>query len=117
MMEKNTAYYLTDADCIEMAAKKKWYKFEYQYTRYNPQLGQYTAKSTVIAKTEKEAEKIAKMSCDRAIYGSNSFDCILSKSEPLEFGKDFELEITYKRDKYGFKKGNPSVVARELYHS
>ena len=56
------------------------------------------------------------MSCDRAIYGSNSFDCILSKSEPLEFGKDFDLEIAYKHDRYGDIKGSPFVVARELYH-
>ena len=117
MMEKKPAYLWTTDDRIEMAAKKKWYKFEYQYTRYNPQLGSYTAKSTVIAKTEKEAEKFAKMSCDKAIYGSNSFDCILSKSEPLELGKDFELEIAYKHDRYGNITGNPFVVARELYHS
>ena len=56
MMEKKPAYLWTTDDRLEMAAKKKWYKFEYQYTRYNPQLGSYTAKSTVIAKTEKEAE-------------------------------------------------------------
>lgn len=117
MMEKKPVYLWTTDDRIEMAAKKKWYKFEYQYTRYNPQLGSYTAKSTVIAKTEKEAEKFAKMSCDKAIYGSNSFDCILSKSEPLELGKDFELEIAYKHDRYGYQIGNPFVVARELYHS
>ena len=117
MMEKKPAYLWTTDDRLEMAAKKKWYKFEYQYTRYNPQLGSYTAKSTVIAKTEKEAEKFAKMSCDKAIYGSNSFDCILNKSGPLELGKDFELEIAYKHDRYGDITGNPFVVARELYHS
>jgi hypothetical protein len=57
------------------------------------------------------------MSCDKAIYGSNSFDCILSKSGPLELGKDFELEIAYKHDRYGYQRGNQFVVARELYHN
>lgn len=116
-MEKKPAYLWTDEDRLEMASKKKWYKFEYQYTRYNPQLGSYKATSTVIAKTEKEAEKFAKMSCDKAIYGSNSFDCILNKSGTLELGKDFELEISFKKDKYGYRRGNSFVVARELYHN
>lgn len=116
-MEKKPAYLWTEADRIEMASKKKWYQFEYQYTRYNPQLGEYQSKSTVIAKTEKEAEKLAKMSCDKAIYGSNYFDCILSKSGPLELGKDFALEIAYKYNKRGHRTGNPFVVARKLYHN
>lgn len=116
-MEKKPAYLWTTDDRLEMAAKKMWYKFEYQYTRYNPQLGSYQSKSTVIAKTEKEAEKFAKMRCDKSVYGSNSFDCILSKSGPLELGKDFELEIAYKHNRYGYPVGNPFVVARELYHN
>ena len=45
MMEKKPAYLWTTDDRLEMAAKKKWYKFEYQYTRYNPQLGSYKSKS------------------------------------------------------------------------
>ena len=84
---------VTEASKLATAAKKKYYEFEYQYTRYNPQLGSYTATSTVIASTEKEAEKFAKMSCDKAVYGHNSFDCIISHGPLLTRDVDYELTI------------------------
>ena len=82
---------VTEASKLATAAKKKYYEFEYQYTRYNPQLGSYTATSTVIASTEKEAEKFAKMSCDKAAYG-------------------------HKKDRYGHSIGSPIVLPKKIYH-
>lgn len=106
----------TDSEKLEIAQKKKYYEFTYQYTRSNPQLGNYKTTSTVIAATEKEAEKLAKISCDKAIYGWNSFDCIVKKSEQLKLGEDYELTIQYlKRDQYGYPRGSSSVVARKIY--
>ena len=107
---------VTEASKLATAAKKKYYEFEYQYTRYNPQLGSYTATSTVIASTEKEAEKFAKMSCDKAIYGHNSFDCVIGHGPLLTRDVDYELTITYKKDRYGHSIGSPIVLPKKIYH-
>ena len=107
---------LTVEEKLQKASKKKYYEFTYQYTRYNPQLGEYKAMSTVIASTEKEAIKLATKACDGAIYGYNSFDFIISKSEPLVLDKDYSLHIESKKNRYGWSVGNPFVVAKKIYH-
>lgn len=107
---------ITEASKLATASKKKYYEFTYQYTRNNPQLGQYKSTSTVIASTEKEAIKLATKACDNAIYGYNSFDFIISKSEPLVLDKDYSLHIEYKKDRHGYSVGSPFVVAKKIYH-
>ena len=107
---------LTVEEKLQKASKKKYYEFTYQFTRYNPQLGQYKSTSTVIASTEKEAIKLATKACNGAIYGYNSFDFIISKSEPLILDKDYSLHIEYKKDRHGYSIGSPFVVAKKIYH-
>ena len=107
---------LTVEEKLQKASKKKYYEFTYQYTRNNPQLGQYKSTSTVIASTEKEAIKLATKACNGAIYGYNSFDFIISKSEPLILDKDYSLHIEYKKDRHGYSVGSPFVVAKKIYH-
>ena len=107
---------LTNEERLANAAKNKYYKFEFQFTRYNPQLGEYKANGSVIAKNEKEATKLAIAHCEKTIYGMNSFDFLLEKTGPLELGKDYNLEIVYKKNRYGRKTGNGSIVALPIYH-
>ena len=106
---------LTAEEKLQKASKKKYYEFTYQYTRNNPQLGRYKSTSTVIASTEKEAIKLATKACDGAIYGYNSFDFIISKSDPLVLDKDYSLHIESKKNRYGWSVGNPFVVAKKIY--
>jgi len=77
---------------IESLRKCKFYEFTYEYCRYNPQLDSYNTTSTVIARNEREATKIATIKCDGAIYGCNSFNHIISKNRQMILDKDFEIE-------------------------
>lgn len=99
---------------LETAKKQKYYEYTYQYTRYNPQLGSYKATSTVIAHTDKEAEKLAKKACEGAIYGSNSFDFIIKKSEALTLDVDYTLTRGFKKDCYGYVR-DYYVKAEKIY--
>lgn len=77
---------------IESLRKCKFYEFTYEYRRYNPQLGSYDSTSTVIARNEREATKIATLKCDGAIYGHNHFSRIISKNRQMIVDKDFRFE-------------------------
>ena len=101
---------------MEAAKKAKYYKFEYSYIRYNPQIGDYESKSSVIAKTEKEAIRLATKKCNRASYGYNTFGGIISKSDVLVLDKDYSLEKKSRTDKYGYSTGVYDIVAEEIYH-
>lgn len=107
---------LTAEEKMAKAMKKKYYEFTYEYIRYNPQFGSYTAKSTVIASTEKEAIKLAETACDGIIYGYNSFNKILSKGPELTYGKDYTLEEKWKKTSTGRCIGRlPMIAARKVY--
>ena len=49
-------------------------------------------------------------------YGHNSLDCIISHGPLLTRDVDYELTITYKKDRYGHSIGSPIVLPKKIYH-
>lgn len=104
----------TREEKLAIAEKKTYYKYTYDYARYNPQLGTYHATSTVIASSDKEAEKLARKNCDKALYGSNFFDHIEQRSAALIRDVDYRLEAISRRDRYGYPTGVYDIIAQEI---
>ena len=73
----------------------KIYRWVYQYTRHNPQTGVYTRTAEVYETTIKKAEKVARRHCDETLYGSDYFDRLIQKSEPIVLGVDIEERVKY----------------------
>lgn len=73
----------------------KIYRWVYQYTRHNPQTGVHTRTAEVYETTLKKAEKVARRHCDDTLYGSDYFDRIIQKSEPIVLGVDVEERVKY----------------------
>ena len=89
-------------------ALRRWI---YEYERENPQLGTSVRTGEVYAKTQKQAEKEARRSCNSYnSYGSLYFKRIIKVSEPIIEGVDVKLdEHTY----YG--TGNTYFDYKDLY--
>lgn len=104
----------TKEEKLAIAEKKTYYKYIYDYTRHNPQLGTYHATSTVIASSDKEAEKLARKRCNSVIYGSNAFDHIESRSGALVRDVDYRLEAISRHDRYGYPTGVYDIIAQEI---
>ena len=83
----------------------------YEYERYNPQLGTSIRTSEVYAKTQKQAEKEARRSCNSYnSYGSLCFKRMIKVSDPIVENVDVKLEEhTY----YG--TGNTYFEYKDLY--
>ena len=80
---------------ISKATKKKYYEYEYICIRDNPQNGCHEHILTVIAKTDKEAIRLAKKQRSNTIYGYNYFKELgPSPKKLLQFKKDYDFNIS-----------------------
>lgn len=105
----------TKEEKLAIAEKKTYYTYTYDYVRHNPQTGTYHASSTVIASSDKEAEKLARKNCDNVLYGSNVFDHIEKRSDALVRDVDYILKAISRRDRYGYPTGVYDIIAQEIY--
>ena len=99
---------------LEKAMKAKWFRWEYEYTRYNPQTGERKETGEVFARTEKEAAKLASEQCERTRYGENYFVGLTGKKEPAKLDKDFVLKQEKILDRMGRPKGS-KIIATKKY--
>ena len=89
-------------------ALRRWI---YEYERDNPQLGTSIRTAEVYAKTQKQAEKEARRSCNSYdTYGSLYFKRIIKVSDPIVNGVDVKLdEHTY------YNTGKTYLEYKDLY--
>ena len=88
-----------------MARKNALRRWIYEYTRYNPQLGNYLRTGEVYACTKKAADRIAKIICDSyTAYGSICFKKIVKVSQPIVLDHDVESRDYRYEDSRGREK-------------
>lgn len=96
--------------------KKKVYKFEYSFNRYNPQLGTSVRTSYVLACNESEAIRKAKKECDRYnSYGSLSFIGLTGDKKLLQNEVDYRWNIYLTNSWLEARKIVKEL--EEIYHS
>lgn len=98
---------------LEKAKKAKWFRWEYKYTRYNPQTGEREETDEVFARTEKEATKLATEQCERVRYGENNFVGLTGVKTPVKLDKDFVLKQEKILDRMGRPKGFKIVASKK----
>lgn len=103
-IEKSDAWEIMDKMRTTLS-KKKVYEFEYEYSRYNPQLGTSIRTSTVLACSESEAERKANASCKRyKSYGSMSYKGLTGNKKLLQNGVDYKWEVKLESIDFGNDK-------------